>query len=437
LSRTSAHPVANSQLRRPSDTLPILGNAIRFLQPRHLLFDWFTNQQTQFGDSTYEIAVPSLPPGVVISSPQNIDFALKNPSLVTKGPFFRSRAFTLFGHGIINASGPLWHVQRKAGLRFFSGATLDALIEDVLPTLYTERVQPALHAAAEDGTSIDLQSLYHNLTTSIMGQTAYNIPNLTAAHPFSRAFNHASAHTATRFQNPLYPFTELFTGGPFRASVAKVKSFGLQIVSNAKRRRGNLAFESLLEGNDAPQFTTLIDNLIDALDDPDLVADAAVNFLSAGRDTTAESLTWCTYALTRHPQAMTKLREEVERVFPHGLEAFLDEVTVAELQPTNIPRVMATFYEALRLYPPVPIEISQTTEALTLPDGTSLPKDAVIVYCIWALNRSTKLWGQAAENFRPERWLDSRGAFQRRSEAEFAVFNGGPRACLGRKMAEL
>jgi hypothetical protein len=85
-------------LRRPSDSLPILGNAIRFLQPRHVLFDWFVQQQEELGDETYEISVPSLPPGVVINSPENLEFVLKNEAVITKGPFFKERSWDLFGN---------------------------------------------------------------------------------------------------------------------------------------------------------------------------------------------------------------------------------------------------------------------------------------------------------------------------------------------------
>lgn len=424
-------------LPRPSDTLPLLGNAIRFLQPRHQLFPWFLTQQRQFSGQTYAISVPSLPPGVVISSPENLEFVLKNESLVTKGDFFRTRAWDLFGHGIINATGPLWKAQRKAGLRFFSGETLDAMVEEVLPEFWTDIVERRLDEASatdtKEWTTVDLQHVFHDLTTAIMGHMAYDIPALTSSHPFSRAFDFASGWTAIRFQNPLYTFTELFNGGKFRKAVAEVKHFGLQIVARAKRRRGNRAFESLVEGNDAPQFNTLIDSLIEAIDNPIIVADSAMNFLSAGRDTTAESLTWTTYALLRHPQVLSRLRQEITTAFPTSTQ----NLTLASLQPSTIPYILATFYESLRLYPPVPLEIQQCEADCTLPDGTFLPKSSVIVFCIWALNRSVDLWGEDAEQFRPERWLDDDGKFAGRSAWDFPVFNGGPRACLGRKMAEV
>jgi len=276
---------------------------------------------------------------------------------------------------------------------------------------------------------------------------------ISSTHPFSRAFDHASNHIGLRFQNPLYKITELFTGSTFRSSLADVKRFGRDIVRNARKRRAQAAFESLITQDDSDasssgggensRFGNLIDSLMETFENPTIVADAALNFLSAGRDTTAQSLTWTLYALLRNPEVLPKLRREIDQVFS-GAEKRIprddhikSEITISSLQPLSLPYTMATFHESLRLYPPVPIEIKQTLRPLTLPDGTSLPTDAVVVWCIWALNRSETTFGPDAARFRPERWIDGQGKLVRRSEAEYPVFNGGPRACLGKKMAEV
>lgn len=255
--------------------------------------------------------------------------------------------------------------------------------------------------------------------------------DIDASSPFSTAFDHASDHVALRFQNPLYMITEFFNGAKFRASVAEVKKFGRKIVNNAKTRRSRAAFESLIT-NDEVVFGSLIDSLIEALHDPVVVADSAMNFLSAGRDTTAQSFTWTFYALMRNPEVIASIRKEIE-----DNNVSVEEMNVASLQPSNIPYTMAVYYEALRLYPPVPVEIKQCEGHVTLPDGTFLPEDSIIVWCIWAMNRSRNLYGEDAHKFRPERWLNSEGQFTSKTASEFPVFNGGPRSCLGKKMAEL
>lgn len=267
---------------------------------------------------------------------------------------------------------------------------------------------------------------------------------ISASSPFSKAFDHASSHIGRRFQNPLYRLTELFTASDFHDSLAKVKRFGRQIVVNARTRRSRAAFESLIADDpipaaNSPDFTsTLIDSLIETFADPRIVADAALNFLSAGRDTTAQSLTWTFYALLRHPRALAEIRAEIAAKIPPA-DVETGTIDIASLQPTTLPLTLATFYEALRLYPPVPFEIKQTNQPVTLPDGTYLPPGAVVVWCIYAFNRARETFGDDAHQFRPRRWLDHDHdkSFTPKSPFEFPVFNGGPRACLGKKMAEV
>ena len=78
------------------------------------------------------------------------------------------------GNGIINADGELWRIQRKAGLRFFSNANLKSFINDDLPPLLRD-TEKALDHAALYGKQIDLQALFHDLTTRLMGKVAYNV----------------------------------------------------------------------------------------------------------------------------------------------------------------------------------------------------------------------------------------------------------------------
>lgn len=84
-------------IRRPPGTLPLFGNGIWFLQPRHRLLDWFSQCERKTGFATFEISVPTLPPAIVINDPRNVEHVLKNHELFVKGRFFRSRSWDLFG----------------------------------------------------------------------------------------------------------------------------------------------------------------------------------------------------------------------------------------------------------------------------------------------------------------------------------------------------
>ena len=301
---------------------------------------------------------------------------------------------------------------------------------------------------------------------------------------FSQAFNFASGVTAERFQNPLWPVTELFTGSRFRKSVATVKDFGRRIVAQAvedrSARRPQRGQEDSLPNRLDQISGSLIQSLLDAIGDEDMVADAALTYLSAGRDTTAQALTWTFYLLARHPDAAAEIRREVDSLllrrgsleFPSSSSSSSSSLS-SLLTPTALPYTTAVFHEALRLYPPIPFEVRQCQRDTALPDGTLLPRHSVLVWCLWAMHRSPLTWGHDADRFRPERFLrshhhhhnhnqscgsggdddddDDDGQHQRggtpapvaavalappRSPAEFPVFYGGARSCLGRRMAE-
>ena len=55
------------------------------------------------------------------------------------------------------------------------------------------------------------------------------------------------------------------------------------------------------------------------------------------------------------------------------------------------------------------------------------------------MNRSAEIWGEQSsdlDTFEPGRWL-LHGKFVGKSANDFPVFNGGPRSCLGKRMAEV
>ncbi|KAI6714217.1 hypothetical protein JHW43_003254 [Diplocarpon mali] len=355
-----------------------------------------------------------------------------------ESPSFLHTRLRRAGNGIINADGELWRVQRKVGLHFLNNPNLKALTDVVLPVYLKETVK-TLHAVKK-GHMIDLQEVFHELTTQLMGRMAYDM-DIHDSDPFSKAFDYASGATGERFQNPLYQITEILLGAKFRSSVRKVKAFGSQIVANAIQSRKRKANGGQKDSTIAPMSGSLINSLLNSIDDEDMVADAALNYLSAGRDTTAQALTWTFYLLLRNPAKAEAIRREVMQVIKQGASKMPDtpscstqDFNTADFQPFALPYVTAVFYEALRLYPPVPFELKQCEAATTLPDGTFLPKSSILLWCTWAMNRSKLIWGKDAEDFKPERWLVD-GALISKTAFEYPVFNGGPRTCLGKSMA--
>lgn len=139
----------------------------------------------------------------------------------------------------------------------------------------------------------------------------------------------------------------------------------------------------------------------------------------------------------RHPTILETLMQEVTTlVYQSKTDDNTNSLDTTIFRPVSLPYTTAVFYETLRFYPPVPFELKQCQKATTLPDGTYLPNTSIVLWCTWAMNRSKLIWGDDADAFKPQRWLEN-GVFVSKSAFEYPVFNGGPRTCLGKKMAEV
>lgn len=82
--------------------------------------------------------------------------------------------------------------------------------------------------------------------------------------------------------------------------------------------------------------------------------DAVIDFLLAGRDTTAVTLAWFTYEMCCHPEIADKIyKEGVELVGKHtNFETMAEQLTHETLGRMHY--LHAALTESLRLHPPVP-----------------------------------------------------------------------------------
>ncbi|KAJ7951017.1 putative Cytochrome P450 [Quillaja saponaria] len=165
--------------------------------------------------------------------------------------------------------------------------------------------------------------------------------------------------------------------------------------------------------------------------------DIILNFLIAGKDTSANTLSWFFYMLCRNPLVQEKVAQEVKDVtgsqeIEANIDEFVAKITEAALEKMHY--LHAALTETLRLYPAVPRDgrVAETDDIL--PDGYRVKNGDAVCYMSYSMGRMTYIWGDDAEEFRPERWLDN-GIFQPESPFKFIAFHGGPRTCLGKDFA--
>jgi len=125
-------------------------------------------------------------------------------------------------------------------------------------------------------------------------------------------------------------------------------------------------------------------------------------FLAAGYDTTASSLAFLYYYLCDNPKCLIKAQKEVDEVIGENV------VTVDML--SKLTYLKACIQESLRLNSPVNILNRDATKDTVL-GGKYLINKGLSVSCLLRhLHRDPKVWGDDADEFRPERMLN--GGFE-------------------------
>jgi len=91
--------------------------------------------------------------------------------------------------------------------------------------------------------------------------------------------------------------------------------------------------------------------------DATYLRDIILNFVIAGKDTTAATLSWFMYMLCKYPEVQEKAAEEVKEATNtktiSSYTEFVSSVTDEALEKMNY--VHAAITETLRLYPAVPV----------------------------------------------------------------------------------
>ncbi|KAF8756134.1 cytochrome p450 [Rhizoctonia solani] len=162
------------------------------------------------------------------------------------------------------------------------------------------------------------------------------------------------------------------------------------------------------------------------------------------QDTTAGTLTFALHQLAMHPKYQSRLRDEIIQL---GREPTYDDLM------SRMPWLDAITMEILRLRPIGPHIERVAAEHTVLrfgnrvqtSDGAEISEVAIkagqtIIIPIMAMNRLKSVWGDDADDFNPERWLDP--ARLEHVDRKFGwngmlTFSDGPRQCIGYRMALL
>lgn len=91
--------------------------------------------------------------------------------------------------------------------------------------------------------------------------------------------------------------------------------------------------------------------------DPKYLRDIILNFIIAGKDTTATTLSWFIYMLCKHPHVQEKVSEEIKYATNSKDVVNISEyaASVSEEALEKMHYLHAALTETMRLYPAVPV----------------------------------------------------------------------------------
>ncbi|KAH9066231.1 cytochrome P450 [Lactarius vividus] len=177
------------------------------------------------------------------------------------------------------------------------------------------------------------------------------------------------------------------------------------------------------------------------------MADQIATLLFAGHDTTANTLTWYLYEISRNPGCQERVRAEIAAI---RAKKCGEELSATDLE--SMEYTLATMKEALRFHPIVNTLLKEATQDDVIPLSSpivtksgeqisSIPvrKGTLVDLAVGVYNRLPEIWGADANEFRPERFLDI-GKSNRSNIGVFGnllTFSSGASGCIGWRLAVL
>ncbi|PGH13014.1 hypothetical protein AJ80_06498 [Polytolypa hystricis UAMH7299] len=365
-----------------------------------------------------------------------------------KGKKFHDEWKEFLGDSIFATDGELWSRSRHLLRPMFAR---ERIVDTEIFEKHIHKLIPMLGGSVNrDGsTVVDVGSLFFRYTLDastdyLFGQSVDSLDNPKTV--FAESFQYVLHRQSIIFRAG--PVNFLLSRKLFRENLKKMDDFMQPFIDQV------LAVSPEELEKKLAKKDTFLDALARFTRDPKVLRDQLVAVLLAGRDTTAATLAFCVFELSRHPSVVKKLRAEIFSVVgPNKKPSYTD---IKDMKYLN-----AVLNETMRLYPVVPFNVRHALKDTTLPTGGGLDgrspvgvlEGTRIVYSTMVMQRRRDLYDpppppptpgseKADPNARPyfdpglfipERWLSS----WHPKPWHFIPFNGGPRICLGQQFATI
>ncbi|RZC53922.1 hypothetical protein C5167_012770 [Papaver somniferum] len=150
-----------------------------------------------------------------------------------------------------------------------------------------------------------------------------------------------------------------------------------------------------------------------------------MDVMFGGTETVASAIEWTMAELMKSPQDLSKVQQELDEVV--GVDKRLQE---RDLE--NLTYLKFVVRETLRLHPPIPLLLHETSEDTEV-DGYRIPRGSRVMINVWAVGRDQNSW-EDAETYKPSRFCKEGAADFKGNNFEFLSFGSGRRSCPGMQL---
>lgn len=390
--------------------MPITGTIFHQLVYFDTLFDYLTDTARRY--RTFRLITPS-GSDIYTADPANVEHVLRtNFSIYSKGQYNFNIARDLLGEGIFAVDGEKWRHQRKLASFEFSTKFLREFSSVVFQTTGA-KLAKKIEEASCSAAVFDIQDLLMKSTLDSIFKVGFGV-ELNAlsgsdefGSRFSKAFDDSNYIVFRRYVDVFWEVKRYFSIGleaKLKKNIQVIDDFVFQLITHKrelmKSDTGDKGKEDILS-----RFIIASEKNPEEITDKYL-RDIILNFLIAGKDSTANTLSWFFYMMCKNPLVQEKIVDEISKAtrFNGANSEFRDfAMMLTEKVIDSMHYLHAALTETLRLYPAVPLDGKCADEDDVLPDGYKVNKGDAISYLAYPMGRMKYLWGEDAEEFWPER----------------------------------
>jgi cytochrome P450 len=342
--------------------------------------------------------------------------------LVTKARQFRKverikgPLRSIDGNGLIISEGDFWARQRRLVQFAFHPRHMPRYAD--ITVEYAHRMLDRW----QNECRLDINSQMTQLTCAIIARLLFNVELTGKAAELGKAI-HALSEIAV---GEMGAFVNLPDWLPLPEKRRKRWAIGAldAVIRDVIRERrasgedkGDLLSKLLLAVDEESDGTGMTD---------EQARDEAITLFNAGHDTTAAGLAWTWYAIAKHPEVQSRLRDEVESVVGNRRARFDD---LARLTYTEM-----VVKESLRFYPPTWALFTRETVEEVEMNGYLLPRGTWVYIFPWVTQHDPRFF-ENPESFDPERFAPER--VEQIPQHAYVPFGAGPHVCIGKGLATM